>query len=76
MKGIAGDCYFNDLSNSEGLDSLGEIRGNANFSSLTETLNLTSLEYVGEDLDLSNLKVFPRLSCPDWRNQPDGAFRL
>ena len=56
LKGIAGDCYFNDLSNSEGLDSLGEIRGNANFSSLTETLNLTSLEYVGEDLDLSNLK--------------------
>lgn len=56
LKGIAGDCYFTDLSNSEGLDSLGEIRGNANFSSLTETLNLTSLEYVGEDLDLSNLK--------------------
>ena len=56
LKGIAGDCYFNDLSNSEGLDSLGEIRGNANFSFLTETLNLTSLEYVGEDLDLSNLK--------------------
>lgn len=56
LKGIAGDCYFTDLSNSDGLNSLGAITENADFSALTETLNLTSLEYVGEDLDLPNLK--------------------
>ncbi len=56
LKGIAGDCFFTDLSNSEGLNSLGTITGNADFSALTETLNLTSLEYVGEGIDFSNLK--------------------